>query len=79
MIRLQYLDYLLISISALGRVGSSCSTVKSFIDKAKRWPNLDAIRNGINSMYNSIRPIVDFFNSLTSILNRKACVPNVIE
>lgn len=49
--------------------------VKDFIEKAKRWPNIDSIRDGIRSMYSIMEPILSFFSSLEDVLNHEECIP----
>ena len=48
-------------------------------DAIKNWPNIDPIVSGIDSVYNALEPMLDFFDDLSDVLNEKLCIPNPFE
>lgn len=55
-------------------MGAACGRIRQFTEAAKRWPNLDGIKRGVDAMYNKLRPILSFFNELRGIINRRVCI-----
>ena len=60
-------------------MGSGCDTIEQITNIALSWPDISFIINGIEDVYNTLKPILDFFEDLQNALNTRLCIPNPFE
>ena len=65
--------------SGLGTLGSACATVKRFTEVDVNWPDISGIINSMDSIYDALKPMLDFFNKIRDALKKDLCIPNPIE
>ena len=64
---------------ALGHIGSVCSTLKSVTDITISWPDISGIKAALDSVYNALKPILDFFDEIRKALQERLCIPDPLE
>lgn len=59
-------------------MGTACDAVADFTDSVASWPDVSSIVSGVESFIDTFDPVLDFFGSLQSALDRKVCASNVV-
>ena len=72
-------DYFIILFSGLGTFGSSCETLKQFATVTVNWPDITSIIRSMNSMYDALKEMLDFFDMIRDALKKVFCMVNPLE
>ena len=65
--------------AALGHIDSVCDTIGEATEKIKSWPDLSGIQSGLESVYDKLKPILDFFDKVEDALKKEICIPDITE
>ena len=65
--------------AALGHIDSVCDTIGEAAEKIKSWPDLSGIQSGLESVYDKLKPILDFFDKVEDALKKEICIPDITE
>lgn len=65
--------------SALGHIASICDEIDVIAEKVKQWPDLSGIESALDSVYDSLKPMLDFFQKVGEALKKRICIPDITE
>ena len=63
----------------MGHIDSVCDTIGEATEKIKSWPDLSGIQSGLESVYDKLKPILDFFDKVEDALKKEICIPDITE
>jgi len=64
---------------ALGHIASICDEIDVIAEKVKQWPDLSGIESALDSVYDSLKPMLDFFQKVGEALKKRICIPDITE